>query len=69
MDVMMPGIGGIAAARGIIGRHPAVAVVLISADDPSLHPGVLALGSAVACARKRDLRPRKLRDLLDLQRR
>jgi CheY-like chemotaxis protein len=66
MDVTMPGIGGIAAARQIVSRHPKVAVVLISVDDPSLHPGVVALGNAVACTRKQDLRPRKLRELWEL---
>ena len=66
MDVTMPGIGGIAAARQILSRHPKVAVVLISVDDPSLHPGVVALGNAVACTRKQDLRPRKLRELWGL---
>jgi DNA-binding NarL/FixJ family response regulator len=68
MDVTMPGIGGIAAARQIISRHPAVAVVLISIDDPSLHPEVVALGNAVTCARKQDLRPRKLRELWETHR-
>jgi CheY-like chemotaxis protein len=63
MDVTMPGIGGIAAARRIIDRRPEVAVVLISVDDLSLHPGVVALGDRVAFARKQDLRPKKLREL------
>ena len=63
MDVTMPGIGGIAAARQIVTRHPEVVIVLISVDDPSLHPEVIALGNAVAYVRKQDLRPQKLRDL------
>jgi DNA-binding NarL/FixJ family response regulator len=63
MDVTMPGIGGVAAARQIISRHPDVAVVLISIDDPSLRAEVAALGDAVTCARKQDLRPQKLREL------
>jgi DNA-binding NarL/FixJ family response regulator len=66
MDVAMPGIGGVAAARQIVSRYPDIAVVLISVDDPSLNPGVVALGSAVACARKQDLRPWKLRELWDM---
>jgi DNA-binding NarL/FixJ family response regulator len=66
MDVTMPGIGGVAAARHIVSRHPDIAVVLISVDDPSLNPGVVALGNAVACARKQDLRPRKLRELWEM---
>lgn len=66
MDVTMPGIGGIAAARQIVGRHPEVVVVLISVDDLSLHPDIVALGNAVAFARKRDLRPQKLRQLWEM---
>jgi DNA-binding NarL/FixJ family response regulator len=68
MDVRMPGIGGIAAARQIVSRHPEVAVVLISLDDLSLHPEVVALGNAVAFARKQDLRPDKLRELWEMHR-
>jgi CheY-like chemotaxis protein len=30
MDAMMPGMGGIAAARAILGRHRGVVVFLIS---------------------------------------
>jgi DNA-binding NarL/FixJ family response regulator len=63
MDVVMPGMGGIAAARAILSRHPDIVVVLISVDDPSLHPGAGDLGSAVACARKQDLRPNQLRQV------
>jgi DNA-binding NarL/FixJ family response regulator len=68
MDVKMPGIGGIAAARHIVNRHLEVAVVLISLDDLSLHPEVLALGNAVAFARKQDLRPQKLREFWETHR-
>jgi DNA-binding NarL/FixJ family response regulator len=63
MDVTMPGIGGITAARQIVNRHPEVAVVLMSVDDPSVYPEVVALGHAVVFARKQDLRPPKLREL------
>ena len=38
MDVVMPGMGGIAAARTIIDRRPAPMVVLISVDDLAVHP-------------------------------
>lgn len=62
MDVTMPGMGGIAAARAILSRYPGVAVVLISVDDPSLHPKANALGNAVAYARKQDLCPNQLKD-------
>jgi DNA-binding NarL/FixJ family response regulator len=67
MDLTMPGIGGVAAAREIVNRHPDVAIGLISVDDPSLNPEVIALGNAVTCARKQDLRPRKLKELWDAQ--
>jgi CheY-like chemotaxis protein len=68
MDVVMPGMGGIAAAQAIISRCPEVVVLLISVDDPALHPGALALDGAVACARKQDLRPRQLRQLWETAR-
>jgi DNA-binding NarL/FixJ family response regulator len=68
MDVIMPGMGGIAAARTILSRRPGVVVVLISIDHPRLHPGASALGNAVACARKQDLRPRHLRQLWEMHR-
>jgi DNA-binding NarL/FixJ family response regulator len=67
LDVMMPGIGGIAAARAILSRHPAPVVVLISVDDPSLHPGAASLGEEVACVRKQDLRPARLEQLWEMR--
>jgi len=60
MDVTMPGMGGIAATRAILNRDPDIVVVLISVDDPSLHPGAGDLEGAVTCARKQDLRPNQL---------
>jgi CheY-like chemotaxis protein len=63
MDVMMPGMGGIAAARVIVGKHPDIVVVLISVDDPLLHPGAGDLGGSVAFARKQDLCPSRLRQV------
>jgi DNA-binding NarL/FixJ family response regulator len=63
MDLFMPGIGGIAATRTILSRHPGLLVVLMSVDDPAQHPGAGALGNAVACARKQDLRPSQLAQL------
>ncbi len=63
MDVVMPGMGGIAAARSILNNRPAPVVVLISVDDPSLDPGAVSLGARVACVRKQDLRPLRLREL------
>jgi CheY-like chemotaxis protein len=37
MDVLMPGMGGIAATRVLLNRHPELVVVLVSMDDPSVH--------------------------------
>jgi CheY-like chemotaxis protein len=68
MDVLMPGMGGIAAARAIVDEHPDVVVVLISVDDPALHPGASELGGSVACARKQDLRPSQLRRFWEMAR-
>lgn len=63
MDIATPGMGGVQAARWILSRHPEVAVVFISANDPSLNPEVEALGDVVGRVRKHDLRPRQLREL------
>jgi DNA-binding NarL/FixJ family response regulator len=63
MDVVMPGIGGVAATKAIMSRCPDVKVVLISVDDPALSDAASTLDSAVACARKQDLRPTQLRHL------
>ena len=63
MDVVMPGMDGIAAARVIVRRAPDVFVVLISVDDPSLYRAAVELGDAVACARKQDLGPNQLRQV------
>jgi DNA-binding NarL/FixJ family response regulator len=60
MDVMMPGMDGIAAAHEILSRQPRVVVVLISVDDPASYPGADDLGKSVICARKQDLRPAEL---------
>ena len=63
MDVAMPGMGGIAATHAILSRRPDVVVVLISVDDPTLHPDARALGDAVVYARKQDLRPQQLKQI------
>jgi DNA-binding NarL/FixJ family response regulator len=62
MDVTMPGMGGIAATRAILSRRPGVRVILISVDDPALHPAVAALRDVVY-SRKQDLAPLRLRQL------
>jgi len=69
MDVVMPGMGGIAATQAILSRRPDVVVVLISVDDPALYPEASALGEGAVCARKQDLRPQQLRQLWEAHRR
>jgi chemotaxis response regulator CheB len=66
MDVAMPGIGGIAAARVIRRRQPTVAVVLISIDD--LVNGDDAEGESIPAVRKQDLLPGQLRRLWEQHR-
>ena len=63
MDILMPGMGGIAAAQEILRRHPEVVVVLMSVEDPALDAAASALGETVGCARKQELRPQRLRNL------
>lgn len=67
MDVAMPGMGGIAAARLILSRHPRMLIVLISIDHPALHPEARDLcRGEVTCARKQDLRPSELTRVWEL---
>lgn len=68
MDVVMPGMGGIAAAQLILEREPAPVVVLISVDDPSLHPDASSLGGMAAFVRKQDLRGARLKELWEASR-
>ena len=63
MDVVMPGIGGVAATQAILERHPHMAVALISIDDPALIAGAGALGNEVSYLRKQDLLPARLSHL------
>lgn len=68
MDVMMPGMGGIAAARMMLERLPAPMVVLISLDDPSLHRDAGSLHGTVTFLRKQELCALRLRQLWDVHR-
>lgn len=63
IDVRMPQIDGIEAARRIKATHPAVLVILISALDPGQLPGAVRDCGAAAVIRKQDLNPRSLREL------
>ncbi len=63
MDVLMPGMGGIAATRAILKTRPNVLVLLTSIENPGCYPGVAELAGEVAFIRKQDLRPHLLRYL------
>jgi two-component system, NarL family, invasion response regulator UvrY len=60
MDVRMPGIGGIEAARQIASRGLAAVVVLITADEP---PGDIPGGTATEVIPKRQLTRKLLTQL------
>lgn len=69
MDVRMPGMGGVAAAREIRDLHPATVVVLVSAEEPdSCLPESARTATPLEFVRKQDLRPRFLADLWDRHR-
>jgi DNA-binding NarL/FixJ family response regulator len=65
MDVVMPGIGGIAAARVIVRSDPNVAILLLSVDDPAAHLRGEQLGEGVASLRKQQLSLDELRRVWD----
>lgn len=57
MDVVMPGIGGIAAARTVLSEYPEVAILLVSVDDPECYLETNDHSERIACLRKQDLSP------------
>jgi two-component system invasion response regulator UvrY len=61
IDKRMPGMGGIAAAREIKARHPAIVVVLVSLEAPEA--ALLAASGAAAFLKKRQLSPRALAEV------
>lgn len=63
MDVRMPGLGGVGAARQLAGVHPDLVLILVSVDGLDGLPGEPSSCGATACVRKQDLRPRTLREL------
>jgi DNA-binding NarL/FixJ family response regulator len=62
MDVRMPGMGGVAAARKILDAQPDIVILLISAQETDSLPRTASSGAA-AFVRKQDLRPRHLAEL------
>jgi DNA-binding NarL/FixJ family response regulator len=69
MDVRMPGIGGIEAARAMAELHPEVVVVLISVHGPEeLSSEVVKRAGAAAFARKQQLKPKLLCELWERHR-
>jgi DNA-binding NarL/FixJ family response regulator len=65
MDIRMPGMGGVEAARTLGRRHPEVMVVLISVHGREELPPELVAGRRARFVHKQDLRPRLLRELWD----
>jgi DNA-binding NarL/FixJ family response regulator len=64
MDVRMPGMGGVEAARSLARWHPDVVVVLISVHgQEELPPELVAGRDAAAFVHKQNLRPRVLHEL------
>jgi DNA-binding NarL/FixJ family response regulator len=64
MDINMPGIGGIEAARQITAEHPGTTVVLLSTYAVSDLPADALTCGAASYVHKEDLTPKVLRDLL-----
>ena len=63
LDVRMPGIGGIEAARRITTAHPETVVVLISIEDSAEFAEDAHASGAAALVRKQDFGPALLRSL------
>ena len=63
LDVRMPGIGGIEAARRITAAHPETVVVLISIEDSYEFPEDVHACGAAAVLRKQDFGPAVLRSI------
>jgi DNA-binding NarL/FixJ family response regulator len=63
VDVRMPGMGGIEAARQISARHPEIVVVLISIEDPRDLPTAAQSCGATTIVRKQDFGPSMLRNV------
>jgi two-component system invasion response regulator UvrY len=62
MDIRMPGIGGLEAAREILAERPDTFVVMLTADSTGL-PEDVAAGGRLVLLRKHSLMPAALADL------
>jgi two-component system, NarL family, invasion response regulator UvrY len=63
LDVRMPGMGGVEAARRITTAHPETVVVLISIEDPDEVSHAVRGSGAAALVRKQDFGPALLRNI------
>jgi two-component system response regulator DesR len=64
VDVFMPGISGFQTAKRLREAHPACRVVVVSAEGYPDHPRLAREAGALGFLDKRDLRPRRLLELL-----
>jgi two-component system, NarL family, invasion response regulator UvrY len=65
IDVRMPGMGGVEAARRIAATQPEAVIVLISIEDPEVLGDDVRLCGAAELVRKQDFGPSLLRRLWD----
>jgi two-component system, NarL family, invasion response regulator UvrY len=63
LDVRMPGLGGVEAARRLTAAHPETVVVLVSIAERADVPSAAALADTVPLIRKQDFGPVLLRRL------
>jgi|tagenome__1003787_1003787.scaffolds.fasta_scaffold20079319_2 DNA-binding NarL/FixJ family response regulator len=68
LDVSLPGIDGLETSRRLIESHPAMVVLLISADDDPMLRDTAREYGAIAFLAKKELRPSILRALWERHR-